>query len=429
MNKLSTSLLILIFVPLWSFGQSITLDSCQAKARNNYPLLKQYGLIEKTSGFSLSNANKAYLPQLSLSAKATYQSDVTKIPESLSTAISGMTGQPFSFPEMPKDQYQAVLEIDQLIWDGGLTAAQKKGINASTEADKQKLEVDLYALKDRINNLYFGIMLIKEQIKQNDILKSELATNYNRIQAYIQNGVAQSSDLDAIEVEQINATQNETNLKATLRSYTQILAAFTGEKIDENTQLVKPELPEIALNSENKRPELLLFGAQEEALNAQRSAINAGNLPRIGLFAQGGYGRPALNMFSAEFSPFYIGGVRLSWNISGFYTRGNNLSKIETSIKNLEVQKETFLFNSDMSNKQQYNDIDKLKTTLQNDDKIISLRNNIKKASEAKVANGTLSVADLIRDINNENMSRQTKALHEIQLYMTTYQLKNNLNN
>lgn len=420
---------VFLFVPFFVIGQPLTLDSCRQKAHANYPLLKQYGLIEKTADYNLSNANKAYLPQLNFAVKATYQSDVTEIPASLGQAISQLTGKPFSFPSLSKDQYQAVLEVNQLIWDGGLTSAQKKGIKASTEAEKQKLEVDLYALNDRINNLYFGIMLINEQLKQNNTLQDELSVNNSKIEALKQNGVAQQSDVDAIKVEQINARQHETDLKTMRQSYLQMLSAFTGLEITETTKLEKPTLPETVISVENKRPELMLFDSQNKMLDSQRDAVYAANLPKVGLFVQGGYGRPGLNMFTSEFSTFYIGGVRLSWNLSGFYTQKNNLNKINVSKKNVEVQKETFLFNNNLISKQQQNDIEKLKLTLKNDDEIIGLRNNIKKSAEAKVTNGTLTITDLLREINAENISRQARALHEIQLYMAVYQLKNNINN
>ena len=420
---------VFLIVPLYVFGQTLTLDECRQKARTNYPLLKQYGLIEKTADYNLSNAGKAYLPQLNFAAKATYQSDVTEIPASLGQAISQLTGKPFSFPSLSKDQYQAVLEVNQLIWDGGLISAQKKGIKATTEAEKQKLEVDLYALNERVNNLYFGIMLINEQLKQIIILQDELNVNYRKIEALKQNGMAQQSDVDAVKVEQINARQRETDLNTVRKSYVQMLSAFTGIEIVDNTKLEKPPLPENGIITENKRPELFLFDSQNKMLDSQRDAVYAGNLPKLGLFVQGGYGRPGLNMFTSEFSTFYIGGLRLSWNLSGFYTQKNNFNKIDISKKNVEVQKETFLFNNNLIAKQQLNDIEKLKLTLKNDDEIIGLRSNIKKSAEAKVTNGTLTVTDLLREINAENTSRQARALHEIQLYMAVYQLKYNLNN
>ena len=412
-----------------TFGQTLNLDTCQKRARENYPLLKQYGLIEKTADYNLSNANKAYLPQVSLLAKATYQSDVTAIPENLGQVLTQLSGQPVSFPVLSKDQYQAALEVNQLVWDGGVVNAQKKMIKASSEAEKQKLEVDLYALNDRINNLFFGIMLIKEQLNVNRILQDELARNYQRMQSYLKNGLIQQADLDAVKVEQINAAQQETDLKSVLKSYCQMLSVFTGLQVNENTELEKPLLPVVNENIQNKRPELSLFESQKNVLESQKKTIVAGNLPKIGLFIQGGYGRPGFDFFNNDFTSFYIGGVRLSWNISGFYTQKNELKKIETGQKNVDIMKETFLFNTNLLTTQQLNEIDKLRSTLKNDEEIILLRNNIKKAAEAKFQNGTITATDLLREINAENIARQTRTLHEIQLYMAVYQLKNTTNN
>ena len=412
-----------------TFGQTLNLDTCQKKAKNNYPLLKQYGLIEKTADYNLSNANKAYLPQVSLLAKATYQSDVTAIPENLGQVLTQLSGQPVSFPVLSKDQYQAALEVNQLVWDGGVVNAQKKMIKASSEAEKQKLEVDLYALNDRINNLFFGVMLIKEQLNVNRILQDELARNYQRMQSYLKNGLIQQADLDAVKVEQINAAQQETDLKSVLKSYCQMLSVFTGLQVNENTELEKPLLPVVNENIQNKRPELSLFDSQKNLLESQKKTIVAGNLPKIGLFIQGGYGRPGFDFFNNDFTSFYIGGVRLSWNISGFYTQKNELKKIETGQKNVDIMKETFLFNTNLLTTQQLNEIDKLRSTLKNDEEIILLRNNIKKAAEAKFQNGTITTTDLLREINAENIARQTRTLHEIQLYMAVYQLKNTTNN
>jgi outer membrane protein TolC len=412
-----------------TFGQTLNLDTCQKKAKNNYPLLKQYGLIEKTADYNLSNANKAYLPQVSLLAKATYQSDVTAIPENLGQVLTQLSGQPVSFPVLSKDQYQAALEVNQLVWDGGVVNAQKKMIKASSEAEKQKLEVDLYALNDRINNLFFGVMLIKEQLNVNRILQDELARNYQRMQSYLKNGLIQQADLDAVKVEQINAAQQETDLKSVLKSYCQMLSVFTGLQVNENTELEKPLLPVVNENIQNKRPELSLFESQKNVLESQKKTIVAGNLPKIGLFIQGGYGRPGFDFFNNDFTSFYIGGVRLSWNISGFYTQKNELKKIETGQKNVDIMKETFLFNTNLLTTQQLNEIEKLRSTLKNDEEIILLRNNIKKAAEAKFQNGTITTTDLLREINAENIARQTRTLHEIQLYMAVYQLKNTTNN
>jgi len=420
MRKQFLVILLSIICQLSSMAQ-LTVEVCQEKAKANYPLVKQYGLIEQTALYNISNANKGYLPQLTLSAKGTYQSQVTKLP----ITIPNVT-----IPGLSKDQYQAVVEANQVIWDGGAISAQKKITNANTEVEKQKLEVDLYTLNERVNQLYFGILLINEQLRQNDILQNELQTNYNRIASYKQNGVANQSDLDALKVEQINTQQRETELKSTQKSYFIMLSALTGLTIDAKTELIKPEINLAILNATtNHRPEIGLFDAQNKLLESQKELLNAGNRPKIGAFVQGGYGKPGLNMLTNAFSDFYIGGIRLSWNLSGFYTQKNNLNKIEISKKVMDVQKETFLFNADLKTKQQQTEIEKLQSTLSNDDEIIRLRGNIKKSATAKVDNGTLSITDLIREINAEDQAKQLKSLHEIQLIMNVYQLKNNINN
>ena len=412
---------LLIFIILMSLNaQSLSIDTCQAKAARNYPLVKQFGLIEMTEKYNISNANKGYLPQLTLAGKATYQSEVTSIP----ITIPGIT-----IPSLTKDQYQAVLELNQIIWDGGLISAQKKGIKASTEAENQKLAVDLYSLKERVNQVFFGILLINEQLVQNNILKSELQTNYDRIVTLKQNGIAGQSDLDAIKVEQLNTQQREAELKTNRKTYMLILAAITGLHIDENTVLEKPVMPDTDAKVVNHRPELGLFDAQFKMYDSQKDAVFASNLPRLGFYVQGGVGKPGLNMLSNSITPFYVGGLRLSWNISGFYTLKNNLVKIELNKKSVEVQKETFLFNNNLIDQQQKNEIDRLKEVLKNDDEIISLRHNIKTAAEVKVQNGTLTVTDLLREIDSESLAKQTKVLHEIQLYITIYQQRNTTNN
>ena len=430
MKKLILFPMVLLLCQLSVKAQSLTIETCQEKANANYPLVKQYGLIEQTAQYNFSNANKGYLPQLSISAKATYQSAVTQIPSSLGDVLSKLTGKPFSFPALPKDQYQAVIEATQVIWDGGVISTQKKITNLSKEVEKQKLEVDLYALKDRVNQLFFGILLLNEQLKQNDILKNDLLTNFNRLNAFKQNGIAYQADLDALNVEQLNANQREADLKSTRKSFSIMLSALTGLDISDRTELTKPDLSLAVLKeTSNHLPELRLFEAQNNLYESQKSLLDAGNRPKIGAFVQGGYGQPGLNMFTTGFSPFYIGGIRFSWNISGLYSQKNNLNKIDISKKTVDIQKETFEFNNNIVTRQQQTEIEKLQSTLANDDEIIRLRRNIKKAATSKLENGTASVSDLIRELNAENQAIQLKSLHEIQLLMNVYQLKNNINN
>lgn len=405
-------------LPVFSVNAQLTLDNCQKKAVENYPQIKQYGLIEQTLEYNLSNASKGYLPQLSLSAKATYQSDVTKIPIQLPNLnIKGLN----------KDQYQVSVELNQVIWDGGAIRSQKNSVQASSEVDNKKLDVEMYKLNDRINQLYFGILLIDEQLKQNKLLQEELERNYKQIESYMVNGIANQSDLDAVRVEQINARQRHTELKAGQEAYLQMLSVMTGKDIPDSKALEKPAVP--LTGGEIKRPELQLFSAQQSLLQSQKDILSASNMPKFGLFVQGAYGNPGLNMLKNEFAPYYIAGVRLSWNFGTLYTKKNEGKIIDSNIRNNEIGQETFLFNTRLQMLQENREIKKIKDLMKEDDQIITLRDNIKTAAEIKVKNGTLSVTELLREINAADQAKQSKYLHEIQYLMAIYNLKNTTNN
>lgn len=414
-----------------AYGQ-LTVEVCQEMAKSNYPLVRQYGLIEQTREYSVANAAKGYLPRFSLSAKATYQSEVTKVPFSL----PGITVEGLNL-----DQYQVVAEVNQTVWDGGHIRSQKELAKAAAEVGTQQLNVDLYALNDRVNELFFGILLLAEQLKQNVLLYEELQRNFDRISAYMANGVANEADLDAVKAEQINVLQSRTELQATRLAYERMLGFMLGSPLQEvvggatgegKIDLTTPSVEETVESPENaeiKRPELDLFGARFRQLEVQRRMIVAGNRPQIGLFIQGGYGNPGLNMLKNEFSPWYMGGVRLSWNFGGLYTRKNENRQVTVDQDQVGVQEATFLFNTNLQLMQEGSEIGKLRELMRRDDELITLRDRIKVAAEAKVANGTMSVIELLREINAGEQARQTKMLHRIQLLMAIYKQKNTTNN
>jgi len=415
------SLLFILFLPVPGAFSQLTLDACQDKARANYPLIKQYGLIGESAEYNLSNAAKGYLPQVSLLAKITYQSEVTSIP----IDIPGI-------PEfaLSRDQYQAITEVNQVIWDGGAIRSQKKIIQQTAEVEKQGLEVSLYALKERINQLFFGILLIQEQLKQSGILMAGWQNNIDRVSAGISNGIANQSDLDALMVEKLRTSQKITELESMEKSYRQVLSVMIGEPVEEGTSLIRPYVGNVPGESLlNRRPELTWFESQKNLLAHQNSAIHAANRPRVALFLQGGYGKPGLNILNNEFSPFYIGGARLTWNFSSLYSTKNNLGKIGINGQQIDLQRDVFLFNNNLAGIQLTNEFNKIRELIGRDDEIIALRQSIRKTSEVKVENGTLSVSELIRDIQAEDLARQEKSMHEMQLVISAYTIKNLTNN
>jgi outer membrane protein TolC len=409
-----------------TFAQ-LSIEACYEKATANYPLVRQYGLIEQSQDYSLSNVGKAWLPQIQFSAKASYQSDITKIPIDFSQIpipqLSAM-----EIPEMNRDQYGATLEISQTLWGGGVSKARREQIKSQANIDKAELEVNLYTIKERVNQLFFGILLCDALMGQNRLFQDELQQNIERITAYTRSGLASQADIDAVKVEQLKAKQGFTQIAHNRKKYLQMLAAFIGEKLDENVSLQKPD-SETLNSTEIFRPELSLFDSRLESLDASGREIKADLMPKFGLFLTGGYGNPGLDMFKEGFTPYYIGGVRLSWNIGSFYTFKNRQNLLKANRNSIAVQRETFLFNNSLQKTGEENEINKFREMLRSDDEIIALRNSVKRAIESKVAGGTANVTDLMREIIAEALAKQDKILHEIEMLQAIYNLKFITNN
>ena len=406
-------------------GQAqITIEECYRKAQENYPLIKQYDLIEKTKENNLANASRGYLPQVMLSAKATYQSDVTKMPFDL--AQLGMQG--IKIPTLSKDQYGVTLEINQTIWDGGEISSQRAIARTGSAVEEKKVEVNIYSINDRVNRIYFGILLTDARIEQNRLLKKELQRNYDRVYSCMLGGIANSSDLDAVRVDQLKAEQNEAALLCTKQAYVEMLSQLIGEEIDATADFVKPSIMRPSTDAIN-RPELELYDMQVKNFEAENRRVSSALYPRFGLFITGGYGRPGLDMLKNEFSPYYLAGVRMSWNIGSFYTEKNRRRVIRNNIQSVEAQRETFLFNTRLDIAMKDKSIEKYVEQLKYDDEIIRLKTSIREASEKKMENGTLSGTDLMRDVNAEQMAIQDKILHEMELLSAIYDLKFATNN
>jgi outer membrane protein TolC len=406
-------LLMVVSLLMYSFFataqiNSITLDTCYVLAKQNYPLIKQYELILKTKEYSIENIAKRYLPQVNINGQASYQSDVTQLPKN----IPGV-------PVLSIDQYKIYAEINQSIYDGGLIKEQKKFQEANAVIDEQNLEVELYKLKDRINQLFFGILLIDAQQKQNELMKNDIQLGLNKANAKIVNGTALKSSGDILKAELLKADQQAIELKANRKSYADMLGLFINRTIDESTILIKPK--NITPSQEIKRPELLVYDYQNKIFDAQNNLLSAKNRPKLSFFAQTGFGKPAFNILSNSFDPYYIGGLRMTIPLSGNYTLKNDRSLLNINQQNIAIQKETFLFNTQLTLKQQNAEITKLEEILKTDDEIISLRTNIKNTALAQLDYGVINTSDYLREVNAEDNARQKKIQHEIQLLIAQY--------
>jgi len=410
-------IIIVMFCCSLSVFAQITISDCYSKAQSNYPLIRQYGLIEQSRDYNLSNAGKGYLPQVIFSAKATWQSEVTEIPVS----IPGVKG-------MNKDQYGATVDISQVIWDGGVVKSKMESIRTFSEVETKTLEVELYAINDRVNQLYFGILLFDAQLEQNRLFREELGRNYDRVWSCIQNGIAGQADLDAVKVEQLKSIQAETQLMYQKNAYLDMLSAMIGETLNTDVRLEKP-LPVSSTDVSIQRPELELFNSKIQSFEAQNNEIHAGLMPKLGVFVTGGYGNPGLNMLKNGFSGYIVAGARLTWNFGNFYSNKNNKNLIQNNINSVLTQQETFLFNTNMDVSRKRREIDKYRDQMKYDDEIVALRTSVKQSSEAKMANGTLSGNDLMREVYAEELAKQAKILHEVELLLAMYNLNFVTNN
>ena len=405
---------LLFFIAIQSFADTLSLEQCYQLAAKHYPLTKQRDLIKKSSDYSVSNAAKGYLPQLTLSGQATYQSAVTQLPINLPGV---------SVPSLSKDQYKIAAEIYQPITDLAMTKQQKELAAVNAVVQQQQIEVELYKIKDRVTQLFFGILLTKEQLQQNALYKKDLQLAIDKITAANENGVALKSDIDVLKAEVLQADQRDIQLLTNTKAYEDMLALFINQTIDDTTHFIKPEL-KVTSNS-NNRPELLLFDSQKKIFAIQNKISNAKNIPHLGLFFQEGYGRPTLNFLDNSFNFYYIGGIRLNWSLTGLYTlkKEKLISKVGQEL--IDSQKELFLFNTSITLKQQDNEMLKYQQLLVNDNTIIALRANVKKAAEAKLENGIITSSDYIREANKESNAREDKALHEVQLLLAQYNYQN----
>ena len=404
-----------------------TLEECCNLARQHYPEIRQYYLIAETEQYNISNAARAWIPQVVLSGQATYQSATPTYPEAFNAMIAAngldMSG-------IRKDQYKVAIDVSQNIWDGGQSKANREIAEAEAAEQRSRVDVSLYDLQSRIQNLYFGILLLDERVTQTETLIEVLDANLNRMRTYYKNGVAMQSDVDAIEAELLTARQTLGQVEASRASYRRMLEVFIGQPLTDET-LTRPTMVEIASRT-SARPELTMFEAQSNRLSAQRKAITASVMPRFSAFAQGYYGYPGLDMFksmvSSEWTLNAIVGVRMSWNIGAFYTKKNNLSKLDAAERQIAVQRDVFLFNTQMQTTQDDGEIARLRSALEDDNRIVELRRGVRMAAESRLENGVIDATDLLRKIADETTAILNRSTHEIELLQATYRLKTTLN-
>lgn len=408
-----------------------TLEECQRAAEQNYPLIRQYDLIEKTTELTVANIQKGWLPQIAASAQATYQSDVMSWPEQMGTMIKGMG---IDLKGLKKDQYKVGIDVQQTLFDGGAISSQKAIVRGQGRVQSAQNEVNLYNIRKRVNEMYFALLMLDYHIRLNTDLQDLLASNEKKLASMVKGGTAALSDLQSVKAERLNAVQKAAELESQKHMLQAMLTAFCGIEVKNPT---KPALGDglgvasaasTGASGAALRPEMHLFDAQLKLIDAQEQALDAALKPKLGLFAQGYYGYPGFNMFddmlNHNWSLNAMVGARVTWNIGALYTRKNDKAKMQLQRQQTKSNREVFLFNNRLEQIQQNESISRYRRLMADDEEIISLRSAVRKAAESKLSHGIIDVVGLVREINQENAARVQQSMHEIEMLKQIYDNK-----
>ena len=419
--------IIIALLMLPAMAQAQTLEECQQAAERNYPLIQQYELIDKTTDLTVANIQKGWLPQVSVSAQATLQSDVTAFPDQMQQMYKAMG---IDMKGLSKDQYRVGVDVQQMVYDGGVIKSRKEIAREQGNVQTAQNEVNMYNVHKRVNEMYFGLLLLDEQIKQNTNLQNLLNANEKKLASMQKNGTAAESDYLNVKAERLNVVQKMTDMQAQRKALVRILSTFCGVEVKVP---VKPTPNTHHPTPNNGRPELKAIDAQLRLADAQEKALDAALKPKFGVFAQGFYGYPGYNMFedmmNRQWSLNGMIGARLTWNIGALYTRKNDKEKIQMQRKTAETNRSVFLFNNNLEMIQQNEDIERYRKLMADDEEIIKLRSSIRKAAESRLSHGIIDVNDLVKEITSENAAKVQKCVHEIEMLKEIYDLKYTTNN
>lgn len=390
-----------------------TLEQCMQAAERNYPLIRQHDLIARTTDLTVANIGKAWLPQVSATAQATWQSAVTAWPEQMQAMLSQMGT---DIKGLKKDQYRVGIDVSQTVYDGGAIGAQQAIAREQGAVQAAQTEVTLYAVRQRASEMYYGLLLLDDQLRLNADLQTLLAGSEKKLASLYKRGAAAECDYLAVKAERLNAMQQQTSLQSQRQTLARMLSAFCGIEV---TDVVKPNVSEVDADAANRRPELRLVDAQLRLADAQERELNSRLMPRLSLFASGFYGYPGYNMFEDmmrhKWSLNAMVGARLTWNIGALYTRKNDKAMIELQRASAQNSRDVFLFNNRLEQAQQTDDIARYRQMVNTDDEIIQLRTSVRKAAESKLAHGIIDVNELVKEINAENAARVQQSIHQIE--------------
>lgn len=415
-------LVLLWFATIPAVTQTLSIGECVRLAREHYPAVAQYGLLDKVARFNLANAAKVWLPQGSVSAQVSWQNEVAALPDILTSIL---TQQGMDYPGLGKTQYRVGADVTQQIWDGGRAKANRRTIVTGAAVDRHSIDVQLYDVEGRVEEIYFSILLLDERIRRTDKSIALVDSTFRQVRSMLAEGVAMSSDCDQIEARLLGLKQQKTQLAATRGSFLDVLALFIGEHVGERNLVLPPD-EELAV-ADPVHPQLRLFDARISDIMSQEAVVKASTLPAIGAFVSGYYGYPGYNMFrnmqSRDMSVNFMAGVKVSWNFGALYTRNNSMAKLRQQRDRIEVERSTFLLNNDMAATESMRQIEALRDVMVHDERIVELRRSVTAAARSQLRNGIIDTTALLSKITDEELAENDLVQHRIELTKALYNL------
>lgn len=417
MMKKITSLVLVtfVFLQLWSQQtEQVSLQECHQNAMVNYPNFIQTELNNASYELNIKNIKTAYYPSLNLNGQIHYQSDVTKMP------IPPIPG--FVNPVISNDWYKINLDVQQVIYDGGVTSGKKAVESADREISNQQVQIELYQLKEKVNHLFFNILFLKESTDVLDVLSQSLKASIKDATSAFNNGTILKSEVDKLKVELIYINQQVIEKQSDITALISALNEITKLNIASAKALTTPKLTITNFNYINNRPEYILLTKQQEKLGAVKSLTGSKRRPVFSAFGQAGYGRPGYDMLNNDFDDYYMIGARLHWNIWDW-------NKVQHERQILDIQKEIIT-----SKKQSFDQnlradlflrtesISKYKKLLETDAEILELQNNVVSTALVQFNNGIITSTTYLIELNKLAKVKLNTEAHKLQLVFAKYQ-------
>jgi outer membrane protein TolC len=411
LSKIPLFLSVLVFALNLS-AQSIGLDEVVSASRNNYPLLKMNVLNEQLVDLRLKTVNASWLPTFTLNAQGTYQSDITSLPIN----IPGV-----EIPDLYKDQYKASLDITQVIYDGGYSSARKDLEYTDLQVQKEEINKSLKEIEILSADIFFSVLSLEKSKEQLELMLSDLDKQISIIESGVKNGVVLQSTLDQLLVEKLSLNQKISELYGLIEANIQLLQQLTKLPLNASTEFTMPENFKVQENFMLETPELRLFELNDTKLAGSMDLMKVRKMPKVGAFAQFGYGRPGLNMFTNSFDSYYFVGVKATWSLWSGGKNNTEIDVIQVQRQMLEVQKESYMLNMELSRTRLWQNIENLQTQLQTDEEIFQLRESILKSYDSQFQNGVITADEYLRHLNNKTMAAVALEMHKIQLTKAQY--------